>query len=104
LYPVWKAYPSTRGTKMARDIHFVPLSPQAVTLLEQIHEITGKFHLVFAGDGKPWKPMSENTVNAALRTMGYDTKVDIGGRGFRVMACSALIKSGCGRRRPSSGI
>lgn len=85
---------STRGTKMAGDIHLVPLSPQAVALLEQIHTITGKFDLVFAGDAKPWKPMSENTVNAALRTMGYDTKVDICGHGFRAMACSALIESG----------
>jgi len=85
---------STRGTKMAGGIHLVPLSPQAVTLLEQIHKITGKFDLVFAGDAKPWKPMSENTVNAALRTMGYDTKVDICGHGFRSMACSALIESG----------
>ncbi len=63
-------------------------------LLEQIHAITGKFELVFAGDAKPWKPMSENTVNAALRTMGYDTKVDICGHGFRAMACSALVESG----------
>ncbi|WP_311968557.1 integrase arm-type DNA-binding domain-containing protein [Pseudomonas baltica] len=85
---------STRGTKMAGDIHLVPLSPHAVTLLEQIHKITGKFDLVFAGDAKPWKPMSENTVNAALRTMGYDTRADICGHGFRAMACSALIESG----------
>jgi integrase len=85
---------STRGTKMAGDIHLVPLSPQAVTLLEQIHKITGKFDLVFAGDAKPWRPMSENTVNAALRTMGYDTRADICGHGFRAMACSALIESG----------
>lgn len=48
---------------------------------------------MFAGDAKPRKPMSENTVNAALRTMGYDTKVDISGHGFRSMACSALIES-----------
>jgi hypothetical protein len=34
-----------------------------VALLEQIHALTGKFDLVFAGDAKPWKPMSENTVN-----------------------------------------
>lgn len=38
--------------------------------------------------------MSENTVNNALRTMGYDTKTDICGHGFRSMACSALIESG----------
>ncbi|KJK09430.1 UNVERIFIED_ORG: integrase [Pseudomonas fluorescens] len=85
---------STRGTKMAGDIHLVPLSPQAVALLEQIHVITGKFDLVFAGDAKPWKPMSENTVNSALRKMGYDTKAEICGHGFRSMACSALIESG----------
>ncbi|WP_025996616.1 tyrosine-type recombinase/integrase [Pseudomonas viridiflava] len=85
---------STRGTKMAGDIHLVPLSPQAVALLEQIHSLTGKFDLVFAGDAKPWKPMSENTVNSALRKMGYDTKTEICGHGFRSMACSALIESG----------
>jgi len=38
--------------------------------------------------------MSENTVNAALRTVDYDSKVDVCGHGFRVMACSALVESG----------
>ncbi|MDQ0124403.1 integrase [Pseudomonas lini] len=85
---------STRGTKMAGDIHLVPLSPQALVLLEQIRELTGRFELVFPGDTKYWKPMSENTVNKALRTMGYDTKTELCGHGFRAMACSALIESG----------
>ncbi len=85
---------STRGTKMAGDIHLVPLSPQAVTLLEQIRTLTSEFDLVFAGDANPSKPMSENTVNSALRNMGYDTKTEICGHGFRSMACSALIESG----------
>ncbi|WP_437880105.1 tyrosine-type recombinase/integrase [Pseudomonas sp. LRF_L74] len=85
---------STRGTKMAGDIHVVPLSPQALALLEQIQAITGEFDLVFAGDNNPRKPMSENTVNSALRKMGYDTKQEICGHGFRSMACSALIESG----------
>lgn len=79
---------------MAGDIHLVPLSPQSVTLLEQSHRITGKFDLVFAGDAKPCKPRPENTVNAALKTIGYDTKVDICSYGFLSMACSALIESG----------
>jgi integrase len=74
---------------MAGDIHLVPLSPQAVALLEQIHSLTGKFDLVFAGDAKPLKPMSENTVNNALRPMGYDTKTDICGQGFR-----SIVKRG----------
>lgn len=71
-----------------------PLSPQAVALLEQIHALTGEFELVFAGDVNPRKPISENTVNSALRKMGYDTKNDICGHGFRAMACSALVESG----------
>ena len=79
---------------MAGDIHLVPLSPQAVTLLEQIRTLTSEFDLVFAGDANPSKPMSENTVNSALRNMGYDTKTEICGHGFRSMACSALIESG----------
>jgi integrase len=85
---------STRGTKMAGDVHLVPLSPQAITLLKQIHSMTGGFELVFAGDANPRKPLSENTVNKALRTMGYDTQTEICGHGFRTMACSALIESG----------
>ena len=85
---------STRGTKMEGDIHMVPLSPQAMKLLGQVHAITGHFELVFAGDARPWRPMSENTVNSALRRMGYDTQNEICGHGFRSMACSALIESG----------
>ena len=46
------------------------------------------------GDHDPRKPMSENTVNKALRVMGYDTKVEVCGHGFRTMACSSLIESG----------
>ena len=90
----WTPDPLPHLVQNGGDIYLVPSSPQAVTLLEQTHKRTGKFDLVFAGDAKPWKPMSENTVKAALRTMGYDAKVDICGHGFRSMACSALIESG----------
>ncbi len=38
--------------------------------------------------------MSENTVNNALRVMGYNTKAEVCGHGFRTMACSSLIESG----------
>ncbi|EJU9836238.1 tyrosine-type recombinase/integrase, partial [Escherichia coli] len=50
--------------------------------------------LIFPGDHYQIKPMSENTINKALRHMGYDTKEDICGHGFRAMACSALTESG----------
>ncbi|MDU5627264.1 tyrosine-type recombinase/integrase [Citrobacter sp.] len=83
---------SGRGAKM-RTPHIVPLSRQAIAILKQIQEISGHLDLVFPGDHNPYKPMSENTVNRALRLMGYDTKTDVCGHGFRAMACSALMES-----------
>lgn len=65
-----------------------------MALLEQVRQLTGQYELIFPGDHSYWKPMSENTVNAALRRVGYDTKADVCGHGFRAMACSALMESG----------
>ncbi|MHC8098309.1 tyrosine-type recombinase/integrase [Klebsiella pneumoniae] len=84
---------SGRGAKM-RMSHFGPLSEQSIAILKQIKDITGNNELIFPGDHNPYKPMCENTVNKALRVMGYDTKKDICGHGFRAMACSALMESG----------
>ncbi|HBN5444858.1 tyrosine-type recombinase/integrase [Klebsiella michiganensis] len=84
---------SHRGSKM-KTPHLVPLSRQALDLLKTIREISGECDLVFIGDHDFRKPMSENTVNKALRSMGYDTTVEVCGHGFRAMACSALIESG----------
>ena len=42
--------------------------------------------------------MSENTINKALRNMGYNTKQDICGHSFRTLACSALIESDHGQK------
>lgn len=84
---------SHRGSKM-RTPHLVPLSLQALEILKHIRNISGEHELIFTGDNNPYKPMSENTVNNALRLMGYDTKVDVCGHGFRAMACSTLIESG----------
>ncbi|HCF8147853.1 TPA: tyrosine-type recombinase/integrase [Klebsiella pneumoniae] len=84
---------SHRGSKM-KTPHLVPLSRQALELLKAIREISGECDLVFIGDHDFRKPMSENTVNKALRSMGYDTTVEVCGHGFRAMACSALIESG----------
>ncbi|AFI88585.1 DUF4102 domain-containing protein [Pectobacterium parmentieri] len=84
---------SQRGAKM-RSEHLVPLSRQALALLEEIKAISGAHELIFPGDRRPTKPMSENTVNNALRTMGYDTTTEVCGHGFRTMACSALVESG----------
>lgn len=84
---------SQRGSKM-RTPHLVPLSRQALAILKQVHKLSGERDFVFIGDHDPRKPMSENTVNKALRVMGYDTKVEVCGHGFRTMACSSLIESG----------
>ena len=84
---------SHRGTKM-REPHMVPLSRQALNVLDALRTLTSRFDLVFAGDHDASKPISENTVNTALRRMGYDTKTELCGHGFRAMACSALLESG----------
>ncbi|HFS8155635.1 TPA: tyrosine-type recombinase/integrase, partial [Enterobacter roggenkampii] len=84
---------SDRGAKMGA-VHYVPLSTQAIKVLEEIQKISGEYLLIFPGDSNPYKPMSENTVNKALRTMGYDTQADVCLHGFRAMACSALTESG----------
>ncbi|EDV9435650.1 DUF4102 domain-containing protein [Salmonella enterica subsp. enterica] len=83
---------SHRGAKM-RTPHVIPLSSQAVALLEEIKKISGHLDLVFPGDHDQGKPMSENTVNKALRVMGFNTQTEVCGHGFRAMACSALLES-----------
>lgn len=84
---------SQRGAKMHTP-HVVPLPRQALAVLSDLQPLTGESEFVFAGDHNPNKPMSENTINKALRLMGYDTEQDICGHGFRAMACSALNESG----------
>ncbi|KWA79438.1 integrase [Burkholderia ubonensis] len=69
--------------------HLVPLSTQAVAILRELHALTGQRAYVFPGRD-PKKPMSEAAINAALRRMGYDTKTEITGHGFRAMARTIL--------------
>lgn len=88
---------SARGAKMRRK-HYVPLCSQALTILEEIktltYDVNCKDGFIFTGCYDAMKPMSENTINKALRKMGYDTKTDLCAHGFRTLACSALIESG----------
>ncbi|MCR5948176.1 DUF4102 domain-containing protein [Salmonella enterica subsp. houtenae] len=84
---------SHRGTKMKTQ-HIVPLSDQAIAILKQIEALSGHLSFIFPGEYDQDKCMSDNTVNKALRVMGYDTKKEICGHGFRAMACSALSESG----------
>lgn len=83
---------SERGSKM-KTPHLVPLSTQALRVLRQIQQLSGHQAFVFPNDHNPFKTMSENTINKTLQRLGYDTKSDVCGHGFRAMACSALIES-----------
>lgn len=84
---------SHRGMKMKEE-HIVPLSSQALAILYELRQISGDNPRLFPGDHDARKVMSENTVNTALRTMGYDTKTEVCGHGFRTMARGALGESG----------
>lgn len=66
--------------------HLVPLSKQAIKILKTIHPLSGHGEYIFQNGHSPLRPMSEAAVNAALKRMGYDTKVEITGHGFRAMA------------------
>lgn len=77
----------------ARAEHVVPLSRQALDILKQVHALTGDGQYVFPSIRTHLRPMSENTVNAALRRMGY-TSDEMTGHGFRAMASTLLNESG----------
>lgn len=72
-----------------RAAHLVPLSSQAVEVLRELHPITGRSRFVFPSLGAADRPMSENTVNAALRRLGYSGD-EMTGHGFRAMARTIL--------------
>lgn len=105
---VW-VIPAER-TKM-RVEHHVPLARQALAILHDLHKITGRGDLIFPGYGSPMparndsgakvklvqRPISENTMNAALRRMGYDADT-MTAHGFRGSASTLL--NGSGKFRP----
>jgi len=77
--------------KMRRP-HIVPLSVQAVALLREVRPITGKGEFVFPSERGHQRPMSENTLLAALRALGY-SKEQMTPHGFRHMASTLLHES-----------
>jgi len=70
--------------------HIVPLSKQAVSILRELHSFSGYGEYVFQGGRDPKDPMSAAAINAALSRIGYDTKTQITGHGFRAMARTVL--------------
>jgi integrase len=73
--------------------HIVPLSKQALALLRELHLLTGRGRYVFPSLRGGSRPMSENTVNAALRRLGY-TINEMTGHGFRSLASTNLNEQG----------
>lgn len=69
--------------------HIVPLSSQAIAILRELHALTGTSTYVFPQLTNMKKCMSENTVNGALRRMGY-TSEEMCGHGFRAIARTIL--------------
>ncbi len=76
-----------------RAPHIVPLSTQAVAILRDLHPLTGRGGYVLPSLRTHERPMSENTVNAALRRLGYDGRTMVG-HGFRSMASTLLNEQG----------
>lgn len=71
-----------------RAAHIVPLSRQALAVLEELKTLTGNGKLLFPGQSKADKPMSENTMLYALYRMGYHSRAT--GHGFRATASTIL--------------
>ena len=76
-----------------REQHIIPLSPQAIEILRSIHLLTSSGQYVFPSIRTALRPMSENTINAALRRLGYE-KDEMSGHGFRSMASTVLHEHG----------
>lgn len=97
--PRWSIAPARRKLKKAAKEHpdtpphVVSLSSQAVAILRELEPLTGRGRFLFPGARSPKRPMSENTINAALRRLGYD-KEAMTGHGFRHMASTLLNEMG----------
>ena len=80
----------------ARRGHLVPLARQSVGILEELRPLTGGGRFVFPSMRSAQRPMSENTLAAALRRMGY-SKEEMTAHGFRSIASTLLNEQGWNR-------
>ena len=80
----------------AGTLHIIPLSQQALTILREIHPLTGHGRYVFPSLRTDSRPMSDNAVLSALRRMGF-AKDEMSGHGFRSMASTLLNEQGWNR-------
>ncbi len=87
---IW-TIPASRA-KMRRE-HRKPLPAEAVAILRDLHKLTGRGALTFPSVQSTLRPMSENTLNAALRRMGF-AQGEVTAHGFRATASTLLNESG----------
>ncbi|WP_309750482.1 integrase arm-type DNA-binding domain-containing protein [Novosphingobium sp.] len=81
------------GKMKMRKAHHVPLSRQSVELFREVRSVTGPAGFVFPSIRTRTRPMSENTINAGLRRLGYASD-EMTAHGFRAMASTLLNESG----------
>lgn len=81
------------GKMKMREEHTVPLPSQAVAVLRELQPLTGNGRYVFPSERSRQRPMSDGTINAALRRLGFD-KDTMTGHGFRAMASTRLNEMG----------
>jgi integrase len=79
-----------------RQLHIVPLSTQALTILNELIALTGNGRYLFPSIRSNKRPMSENTILGALRRLGY-TNEEMTGHGFRSLASTLLNEQGWNR-------
>lgn len=80
------------GMKM-RETHVVPLSRQAVAVLRELQDHSPGHDLLFPNRNGQGRPISDGTINSALRAMGYQAH-EVTGHGFRATATGALLELG----------
>ncbi|HKT74322.1 MAG TPA: integrase arm-type DNA-binding domain-containing protein [Steroidobacteraceae bacterium] len=76
-----------------REAHIIPLARQSVAILRELQPITGRQQYVFPAIGGGGRPISENTLNGAIRRLGYSGK-EMTAHGFRTMASTLLNEQG----------
>lgn len=81
----------TKREKLNGRPHLVPLAPQAVAGLKDLHPLTGRGRYVFPALVSSKRPMSENTVRVALRRLGFDNET-MTPHGFRAMARTVMVE------------
>ena len=92
----WRIPANRLKVKTNNNPHIVPLSRQALEVLNNVHPLTGHGRFVFPAMTTSKRPMSENTITMALRRIGY-TKEEMTAHGFRSMASTLLNEMGWNR-------